>query len=78
MSGVRWFLAGFITALAFRVLNLSDWLTDGKYSDDPSKPWGTCESRLAEAVWRVGNWLYGHGCNMYGELLREKGEPADE
>ncbi len=66
MRRCRWFLAWLITELGFRVLGISDLISGGKYRVDMS-----CERRSAEAVWRVGNWLYGHGCDMYGELLDE-------
>ena len=64
MNRSKWFLAWLLTELGFRMIDLSDLLSGGKYHDDLS-----CERRSAEAVWVVGNWLYGHGCDMYGELL---------
>jgi len=67
-SRARRFLAWLLTELAFRVFDLSDWLSGGKYRDDLS-----CERRFADAVWEVGYWLYGHGCDMYGVLDRRGG-----
>lgn len=60
----RWWLAWVLTEVGFKVLGFSDTLAAGEYNEDMS-----CRRWYAEATWRVGNWFYGKGNDLYGKLL---------